>query len=112
MFSVGGYGTEIHEMTEFAKQGFGQCAICNQPSFHLPFLYAYFGCAEKTEEWVRRICREGFSEDSFPGDEDNGSMAAWFVFAALGMYPICPGNNEFVYFKGLAKQVNVSLCKK
>lgn len=112
VFSVGGYGTEIHEMTEFAKQGFGQCAICNQPSFHLPFLYAYFGCSEKTEEWVRCICREGFSEDSFPGDEDNGSMAAWFVFAALGMYPICPGNNEFVYFKGLAKQVNVSLCKK
>lgn len=108
-FSVGGYGTEIHEMTEFAKQGFGQCAICNQPSFHLPFLYAYFGYPEKTEYWVRRICSEGFSKDRFPGDEDNGSMAAWFVLAAIGMYPVCPGKNEFVRFEGLGK---AKLCEK
>lgn len=111
-FEVGGYGTEIHEMTEAAAEGFGQCAICNQPSFHLPFLYAYFGKPEKTEYWVNKICNEGFGTSKFPGDEDNGSMAAWFVFAALGMYPVCPGSGELVKFKGIADSIKTKVDKK
>lgn len=107
-FEVGGYGTEIHEMTEAAHYAFGQCAICNQPSFHIPFLYACFGKPEKTEYWVNKICREGFSENHFPGDEDNGSMSAWFVFAALGIYPVCPGKDEFVRFNGIADEAVIA----
>lgn len=48
--------------------------------------------------------RSGFSENHFPGDEDNGSMSAWFVFAALGKYPICPGRAELVSFNGLCRR--------
>lgn len=108
-YRVGGYGAEIHEMTEFAAGKWGQCAISNQPSFHIPFIYAYLGETEKTEYWIERICDEGFSfeNDGFPGDEDNGTMAAWYIFAMIGIYPMCPGKNEFVEFKGLADSVTM-----
>lgn len=109
-FRVGGYGIEIHEMSEFAAGKWGQCAISNQPSFHIPFIYSYFGATEKTEYWVHRMCKEGFSsaDDGFPGDEDNGTTAAWYIFATLGMYPLCPGKNEYVKFKGLAEEVSIT----
>ena len=83
-------------MTEMAAANFGQCAISNQPSFHLPYLYAALGQPEKTAYWVTRIVNEAFSPDAYPGDEDNGSMAAWYVWSVLGTYPLCPGKNEFV----------------
>lgn len=109
-YYVGGYGFEIHEMSEFAAYRFGQCAICNQPSFHIPFIYAYLGETEKTNYWVRKICDEAFSykNDGFPGDEDNGTTAAWYIFASIGMYPLCPGKNEFVKFKGIADEVKIN----
>ena len=106
-YRVGGYYIEIHEMTEFAAGKWGQCAISNQPSFHIPFIYAYLGQTEKTNYWVKRMCLEGFSadDDGFPGDEDNGSMSAWYIFSVLGMYPLCPGKNEYVKFEPLAKKI-------
>ncbi|MBQ8511116.1 MAG: GH92 family glycosyl hydrolase [Clostridia bacterium] len=105
-YRVWGYGGEIHEMTELAAQDFGQCAISNQPSFHIPFIYAYLGETEKTRYWVHKMALEAFSwrDDGFPGDEDNGTTAAWYVFACLGMYPLCPGKAELVKFPGIAKK--------
>lgn len=106
-YRVGGYRKEIHEMTEMAAGVWGQCAISNQPSFHIPFIYAYFGETEKTSYWVKRLCSEGFSSDvdGFPGDEDNGTTAAWYIFATIGKYPICPGKNEYVTFDMIADEV-------
>ncbi len=100
IYRVGGYGQEIHEMTEMSTVELGQCAISNQPSFLLPFIYAYFGDMEKTKYWVEKICREHFSYgfDGFPGDEDNGTTAAWYVFAKLGIYPVCPADDRWVIF--------------
>lgn len=108
-FRVGGYEQEIHEMTEFAAGDWGQCAISNQPSFHIPFIYCHFKKCDKTEYWVKRICDEAFSyaDDGFPGDEDNGSMAAWYVFALLGLYPLCPGNRNYIRFNGYAKNIKI-----
>lgn len=104
-YEVIGYGSEIHEMTEMAAVDFGQCAISNQPSFHIPYIYSALGDVEKTAYWVRKLCDNAFSyeNDGFPGDEDNGTTAAWFIFSVLGLYPFCPGKPEFV--KGL-KQVD------
>ncbi len=104
-----GYGCEIHEMTEMAAADFGQCAISNQPSFHLPYIYSEIGDVEKTSYWVEKMCNEVFSfeNDGFPGDEDNGSMALWYVFSTIGIYPFCPGRNEFVRTKRLAKAVRI-----
>ena len=103
-YEVIGYGSEIHEMTEMAAVDFGQCAISNQPSFHIPYIYSALGDVEKTAYWVKKLCDNAFSyeNDGFPGDEDNGTTAAWFIFSVLGLYPFCPGKPEFV--KGV-KQV-------
>lgn len=107
LFETGGYGEEIHEMSEMASVDFGQCAISNQPSFHLPWLFAALGDREKTEYWVEKLASEAFSSgiDGFPGDEDNGTMAAWYVFACLGFYPLCPGKAEFVAAKPLFEEI-------
>lgn len=97
-YDVYGYGFEIHEMIEMAAVDFGQCAMSNQPSFHIPYLYSCIGKPEKTQYWTRKIMKELFSdsETGYPGDEDNGSMAGWYVFSALGFYPVCPGAPEYV----------------
>ena len=98
LYDVGGYGFEIHEMTEMANADWGQCAISNQPSFHIPFIYAHFGCPEKSTAWVKRICAEGFSaeDDGFPGDEDNGTTACWYLLAMMGLYPLHVGSGKYV----------------
>lgn len=108
-YIVKGYNCEIHEMTEMAAVDFGQCAISNQPSFHLPYLYSEIGEADKTSAIVEKMCKEVFSwkNDGFPGDEDNGSMALWYVFGTIGIYPFCPGKNEYCRTKKLAKSVKI-----
>ncbi len=109
VYRIAGYSCEIHEMTEMAAVDFGQCAISNQPSFHIPYIYSALGNVEKTSYWVEKMCREVFSykDDGFPGDEDNGSMALWYVFSSIGIYPFCPGKNEFVRTKKLVKSVKI-----
>ncbi|MBQ6897503.1 MAG: glycoside hydrolase family 92 protein, partial [Clostridia bacterium] len=109
VYENAGYGCEIHEMTEMAAADFGQCAISNQPSFHLPYIYSEMGDVDRTSYWVEKMCNEVFSfeDDGFPGDEDNGSMALWYVFSTIGIYPFCPGKNEFVRTKRLAKSVKL-----
>ena len=107
IYEIGGYSAEIHEMTEMAAADFGQCAISNQPSFHIPYIYSALGDVEKSSSWVEKIAKTVFSykEDGFPGDEDNGTMALWYVFAVIGIYPFCPGKKEFVRTKKLADKV-------
>lgn len=104
-YEIIGYGCEIHEITEMAAVDFGQCGMNNQPSFHIPYIYSALGDVEKTAYWVKKICNELFSfeDDSFPGDEDNGTTAIWYIFGVLGLYPFCPGKPEYV--KGI-KQVD------
>ncbi len=106
-----GYGGEIHEMTEMAAVDYGQCAISNQPSFHLPYIYAAIGEPEKATYWVHRLAKEtmSYADDGFPGDEDNGTMAAWYVFACLGMYPLCPGKRDMVKIKPIAKEWKINI---
>ena len=101
LYRVGSYGQEIHEMTEMASVDLGQFAISNQPSFHLPFIYAALGFPHRTEEILRRTAELFSAEpDGFPGDEDNGSMSAWFLWCCMGRYPLCPGDkNGMVSFK-------------
>lgn len=92
-----GYGFEIHEMSEMAAVNFGQIAMSNQPSFHLPYLFNYVNQPLYTQLLLKNIKDNLFNTgwDGYPGDEDNGSMAAWFVFSSLGFYPVCPGSGEY-----------------
>lgn len=98
LYRMGGYGCEIHEMTEMAISDFGLCSINNQPSFSIPYLYACMGRKDKTEYWIKRMCAEAFNSgyEGYPGDEDNGSMAAWYILSMIGYYPINPGNDQWV----------------
>lgn len=111
VFRVGSYGFEIHEMSELAAVDFGQCAISNQPSFHIPYLFAALGSPARTQYWSSKLARELFSarEDGLPGDEDNGSLCAWYVFASMGMYPLCPGVPEYVIGSPLYRRMTIQL---
>ena len=111
VFKVGSYGYEIHEMSEMAAGGLGQFAISNQPSFHIPFLYAAVGRPDRTQQWVRRTLEHSFSAepDGLPGDEDNGSLAAWYIWGALGLYPLCPGVPEYVLGTPLFRRATLHL---
>ncbi|WP_314209037.1 GH92 family glycosyl hydrolase [Vagococcus salmoninarum] len=97
-YGVTGYGYEIHEMSEMAAVDFGQVALSNQPSFHLPYLFNYIGKPSTTQVVVKQLMTELFNSswDGYPGDEDNGSMSAWYIFSTLGFYPVCPGSGEYV----------------
>jgi len=110
-YHVGGYQMVIHEMAEMAGVDYGQLAISNQPSFHLPYLFGYTGHPEKTQVLVKQL-RKLFnaSATGFPGDEDNGSMAGWFIFACLGFYPVCPADAEYVWGIPAFDQVTLHLA--
>ena len=108
LYKTGAYGYEIHEMTEMALAGFGQYAHSNQPVHNNLFLYALAGHPSKTSYWVRKVAEELYSPDYLPGDEDNGEMSAWYVFATLGLYPYCPGKPEYVQFAPLVTRAIIS----
>ncbi len=110
-FKTGGYWFEIHEMSEMAAVDFGQCAMCNQPSFHLPYLSSALGKMSTTQQVSRRVAMELFSakDDGFPGDEDNGSMSCWYIFATLGFYPFCVGSGQYVLGAPLFDKATVKL---
>lgn len=96
-YNVGRYNFEIHEMTEMAIiDDLGHFAISNQPSFYLPYTYFALDQAEKTYEILKKA-HKYFTDkaDGYPGDEDNGSLAAWYVFTTIGLYPYCPVDAEY-----------------
>jgi predicted alpha-1,2-mannosidase len=95
IFHVGVYGVEIHEMSEMAAVPFGQYAHSNQPVHHLLYIFAHAGRPDLTQLWVRKVMQSLYTPDTFAGDEDTGSMSAWFVLSALGFYPVCPGKPEY-----------------
>ncbi|MDO5026235.1 MAG: GH92 family glycosyl hydrolase [Tissierellia bacterium] len=97
-YKLGAYGSVIHEMREYKALNFGHIGISNQPSFHLPYLYYYVDQVFKTQIIVKELLLNFFryTYEGYPGDEDNGSMSAWYIFSSLGFYPICPGKNEYI----------------
>jgi predicted alpha-1,2-mannosidase len=111
IFKVGSYGLEIHEMSEMAAADLGQFAISNQPSFHIPYIFATLGALSKTQYWVRKTMARLFSSrmDGLPGDEDNGSMGAWYIWSAIGLYPLSPGIPEYVLGSPLFDKVTIQL---
>jgi len=110
VFDIGSYGREIHEMTEMAAVEFGQYAHSNQPIHHVLYLYTAMGDPAKTQYWVRRVLNELYGTgpaDGFAGDEDNGEMTAWYVFSALGLYPLCPGHPTYALGAPLFEKATV-----
>lgn len=96
-------------MSEMAAVPFGQYAHSNQPVHHILYLFAHAKRPDRTRFWTQRVMRELYTPDTFSGDEDTGSMAAWYILSALGFYPSCPGKAEYTLGAGLFRRATVQL---
>ena len=92
------YGFTIHEIREMQIMNMGNYAHGNQPIQHMIYLYNYAGQPWKAQYWIRQVMDRLYSAapDGYCGDEDNGQTSAWYVFSAMGFYPVCPGSNQYV----------------
>ena len=110
-FDFSYYGFQIHEITEMLIVNMGQYAHGNQPIQHMPYLYNYAGEPWKSQYHVRNIMDKLYTPnpDGLCGDEDNGQTSAWYVFSAMGMYPVAPGTNQYVLGSPLFKKVTLQL---
>lgn len=92
------YGGVIHEIREMQIMNMGQYAHGNQPIQHMLYLYNYSGQPWKAQHWIREVMDKLYTPnpDGYCGDEDNGQTSAWYVFSALGFYPVCPGTDQYV----------------
>lgn len=108
-FDYSYYKGQIHEITEMLVTNMGQYAHGNQPIQHMVYLYNHGGAPWKTQYHVRNILDKLYSNapDGLCGDEDNGQTSAWYVFSALGMYPVTPGTGEYVLGAPLFKNVTL-----
>jgi predicted alpha-1,2-mannosidase len=97
-FRPGTYGRPIHEMTEMAALNMGQYAHGNEPIHHMIYLYDYAGQPWKAQSRLRQAMTLLYqaTPDGFCGDEDTGQTSAWFVFSAMGFYPVCPGDPNYL----------------
>ncbi len=101
----------IHEMREMQVMDMGQYAHGNQPIQHMVYMYNYSGQPWKTQYWTREIMDKLYNPnpDGYCGDEDNGQTSAWYVFSAMGFYPVCPGSDEYILGSPLFRKVTVKL---
>jgi predicted alpha-1,2-mannosidase len=105
------YGGVIHEIREMQVMNMGQYAHGNQPIQHMIYLYNYAGEPWKAQYWTREVMDKLYSyhPDGYCGDEDNGQTSAWYVFSALGFYPVCPGSGEYVAGSPLFNRMTIHL---
>jgi predicted alpha-1,2-mannosidase len=105
------YKKVIHEIREMQIMNMGQYAHGNQPIQHMSYLYNYAGEPWKTQYWVREIMNRLYQPipDGYCGDEDNGQTSAWYVFSAMGFYPVCPGTDQYVIGAPLFKKITLQL---
>ena len=105
------YGQVIHEIREMQIMNMGNYAHGNQPIQHMPYLYNWSGSPWKTQYWVREVMDRLYSAhpDGYCGDEDNGQTSAWYVFSAMGFYPVCPASNEYAIGTPLFAKVSLHL---
>ncbi len=105
------YGFPIHEIREMQIMNMGQYAHGNQPIQHMVYLYNYAGEPWKTQYWAREVMDKLYTSapDGYCGDEDNGQTSAWFVFSAMGFYPVCPGSDEYILGSPLFEKMTVHL---
>ncbi|MDR1764196.1 MAG: GH92 family glycosyl hydrolase [Dysgonamonadaceae bacterium] len=110
LFDCSYYGFVIHEIREMQIAGMGNYAHGNQPIQHAIYLYNYAGAPWKAQQRLREVMTKLYNPhpDGYCGDEDNGQTSAWYVFSALGFYPVCPGSNQYVVGSPLFKKVTIN----
>lgn len=105
------YGFVIHEIREMQICDMGQYAHGNQPIQHMIYLYNYAKQPWKSQYWSRKVMNKLYAAtpDGYCGDEDNGQTSAWYVFSALGFYPVCPSTPEYIFGSPLFDKVTMHL---
>jgi predicted alpha-1,2-mannosidase len=105
------YKKMIHEIREMQIMNMGQYAHGNQPIQHMTYLYNYAGEPWKTQYWVREVMNRMYwpTPDGYCGDEDNGQTSSWYVFSAMGFYPVCPATTQYVLGAPLFEEVTLTL---
>lgn len=100
----------IHLIREMQAVDMGQYAHGNQPVHHMIYLYNY-GAPWKAQYWLREAMNRLYSPapDGYCGDEDNGETSAWYVFSAMGFYPVCPATDQYVLGAPLFKKITLQL---
>ncbi|MDH6311235.1 putative alpha-1,2-mannosidase, partial [Dysgonomonas sp. PF1-14] len=111
LFDDSYYGFVIHEIREMQIMNMGNYAHGNQPIQHMIYLYNYSAQPWKTQYWTREVMDKLYTPnpDGYCGDEDNGQTSAWYVFSALGFYPVCPGTDEYILGSPLFRKVTLTL---
>lgn len=105
------YGQTIHEIREMQIMNMGNYAHGNQPIQHMIYLYSYANEPWKAQYWVRQVMNKLYmaTPDGYCGDEDNGQTSAWYVFSALGFYPVCSAGDQYVLGTPLFKKATINL---
>ena len=107
LFDESFYRAVIHEIREMQIMNMGNYAHGNQPIQHMIYLYDWAAEPWKAQQRVREVMDRFYNAnpDGYCGDEDNGQTSAWYVFSAMGFYPVCPGSNQYAlgtpYFVGM-----------
>jgi predicted alpha-1,2-mannosidase len=110
IFDYSYYGQVIHEIREMQIMNMGNYAHGNQPIQHMIYLYNFAGQPWKTQYRVREVMDKlyNYTPDGYCGDEDNGQTSAWYVFSALGFYPVTPGTDQYVFGSPLFSKVTLN----
>ena len=105
------YGGVAHEVQEMQIAHMGNYAHGNQPIQHMIYLYNWCGQPWKAQKWSREVMDKLYTwlPDGYCGDEDNGQTSAWYVFSALGFYPVCPGTGEFALGSPMFRNVRLNM---
>jgi predicted alpha-1,2-mannosidase len=111
VFDASNYGQVIHEIREMQIMNFGQYAHGNQPIQHMIYLYDWAEEPWKTQYWSRQVMDRLYrpTPDGYCGDEDNGQTSAWYVFSALGFYPVSPISGEYALGSPLFSKINITM---
>ena len=105
------YGYRIHEITEMQVADMGNYAHGNQPAQHMIYLYDWAGEPRKAQKRIREVMDRLYSSapDGYCGDEDNGQTSAWYVFSAMGFYPVCPASDQYAIGRPYFPRMKVHL---
>lgn len=104
--------TQIAGDTHVDISGFiGKYGHGDEPSQHMPYLYNYAGQPWKTQQYVRQVINNFYKDtpDGLINNDDLGQMSAWFVFSAMGFYPVCPGDLKYIIGSPLFEETTVNL---
>jgi hypothetical protein len=108
LINLSGGQKDFAERLDFALEN-GKIPFDNEPVLHVPYLFNYSGAPYQTQKWVRKIMSSHYTAfpSGLPGNDDLGSMSSWFVFSAMGFFPVCPGRPVYDIGSPLFKKVTI-----